>query len=472
MFSFGCPPLGEMVNSFLVMEEWAILDMWPFIWLYSINVSEKWAVNMTAVTVKASFPHSSCVSQLFLSSFRTTPERFGVPFPVCTSLSFALAASTQATWSVLTRNQKPRKKGRLGERNHWENVEMPGGSHRVVSRTGQAACTSAMTCLIVLALQDLKAAQAMWMALSPPNHVIWAHGSLLPGNNQLPEPASSLNGIYAQIRRLPTYATGGHTGWTVGKPRSRPQPNTYRSHWRHIWCCSTPARWVAKLWVPTASLFKTNCKGHSESRNQTLPTLLITISFLCSQIHQNKLQMTFLWEEPNSLCSLWQNGRTPVAQTLRVTRAWRKQATHAHSERQAWRDAGRAQPVGQWPHRKASEQHVQGQSPSHSLPLDVRATGREKMTLLAARGLLDTISHQDRALGNTWGVSWELLQRRVGLLHERKIAHTQAENNVISALVIRCGYTRNSHWPLLKQRKANYMQGIAEGTGMQDQRSK
>lgn len=43
----------------------------------------------------------------------------------------------------------------------------------------------------------------------------------------------------------------------------------------------------------------------------------------------------------------------------------------------------------------------------------------------------------------------------------------QAENNLIGALVSRYGYRRTSHWPLLKQRKANYMQGIAAGTGMQ-----
>lgn len=58
---------------------------------------------------------SRAVSQLFLPSFRTTPERLGAPYPLCTShqrqpfLSFALAASTQATWSVLTRNQEPRE---------------------------------------------------------------------------------------------------------------------------------------------------------------------------------------------------------------------------------------------------------------------------------------------------------------------------------------------------------------------------
>lgn len=42
---------------------------------------------------------------------------------------------------------------------------------------------------------------------------------------------------------------------------------------------------------------------------------------------------------------------------------------------------------------------------------------------------------------------------------ERKIAHTQAENNVISTLVFRCRYRRNSHWPLLKQRKARHCRG-------------
>lgn len=92
-----------------------------------------------------------------------------------------------------------------------------------------------------------------------------------------------------------------------------------------------------------------------------------------------------------------------VVQMLKVTELEKNgPPTHTQKGKPFWRDAGRAQSVGQWPHRKASEQHVQGQSPSHSLPRDVRAIGREKMTLLASRGMLDTIAHQDRALRNTW----------------------------------------------------------------------
>lgn len=127
-----------------------------------------------------------------------------------------------------------------------------------------------MTCLTVLALKDLRVAQAMWKMLSPHNHVLRALPSLLPVNNQLSEPAS-LIGVFAQSRRLPTHANGVRTDGTVGKPRSSPQPSTYRSQRINVWCCSTPARWVSKTWVPTVSFFKTNCKGPSESCDYTLP---------------------------------------------------------------------------------------------------------------------------------------------------------------------------------------------------------